>query len=128
MKDSRSSAVWPLRLIGLTLIYAMLTLAVATAATRPADPSALFFNLHRPFSALAQAVPGTGLWPLVMDMHGMLGGGVFSTPMAGILMLALAGFGALGIARSIRNQQREDGRIARDEAIREQVRKSQRKS
>lgn len=75
---------------------------------------------------LAQALPGAGLWPRVMDMNGKIGG-AFPTPMAGLLILVLSSLGAMSLAKGIRDQLCKDAATARDEAIREQVRKGTRR-
>lgn len=125
MKDSRSRAAWPWFAVGILLMYAVVTLGVAIAATPPKEPNALFGGFYRAAASWAQELLGAGVWPRLIDMHGSLGG-VFPTPMAFMLVLALFSFAALARGRSIRDQRRDDVRIARDEAIREQVRRGQR--
>ncbi len=127
MKDSRSSAVLRWFFAGLALMYAMVTLAVATGAMPPTEPNPFLDGFHRLFVPLAQLLPGAGLWPSVMDMRGMLGGG-FSIPFAGVLILGAAGSGALYLAGSIRAQVRKDAATAHDEAVRERKRQELRRT
>jgi hypothetical protein len=121
MKDPRKSAALRWLAIGLVLLYVMFTLGVATVATPQASPG-LFPNFYRAFEPLTQALPGAGLWPHLIDMRGLLGG-VFSTPMAGVLVLGVLGFAALARFARLRKQLREEARIFAEETIRERARK-----
>lgn len=126
MKEPRPLAVWQWGLIGIALMYGGLTLAAATIATPPTTPDALSSGIQRLAMPLAQALPGAGLWPRVMDMNGKIGG-TFPTPMAGVFILVLASLGAMRLAKGIRDQLRKDAATAHDEAIREQVRQGTRR-
>lgn len=97
MKEPRLSSIVRWLAVGIGLLYITLTLAAAAMATPPMKPGFLLPNLHRAAAPLAQALPGAGLWPRVMDMHGTIGG-EFPTPLAGVLLLGMAGLGALSLA------------------------------
>lgn len=122
MKEHSPLTVWSWRLIGVPPLYAALTLAAATLAAPPENPSDPFSQLHRTFTPLAEALPGASLWPQLMDLNSKLGGAV-PTSIALMAVLMLIGAGAFAQAKRINTQISRDAAIARDEAIRERVRR-----
>ncbi|CAJ0807459.1 hypothetical protein LMG19083_04566 [Ralstonia psammae] len=120
MLQSRTKSIAFLYLFAALLLYAAVTLAVAALAAPAGDKD--FLHMNRTFAPLAGNVPGAEIWPSVMDLHGKLGG-VFPTPLAILACLILLSMAALSRVKSIRRQMREDAATARDEAIRQRVRK-----
>jgi hypothetical protein len=122
MKDQRALTVWSWRLMGLPPLYAALTLAAATLAAPPDNPDDPLGDMHQAFLPLAEALPGADVWPQLMNLNGKLVGAV-PVSLAVVAVLLLFGAGALTQARRIAAQIRQDAAVARDEAIRERVRR-----
>ncbi|WP_413705546.1 hypothetical protein [Ralstonia sp. Ralssp110] len=120
MLQNRTKSIAFLYLFAALLLYAAVTLAVAALAVPAGDKD--FLHMDRTFGPLASNVPGAAIWPAIMDLHGKLGG-VFPTPLAVLACLILLSMTALSRAKSISRQMRKDAATARDEAIRQRVRK-----
>jgi len=71
---------------------------------------------------LVEALPGAGLWPQLMNLNSKLGGAV-PISLALMAVLLLIGAGAFAQAKRIASQISQDAATARDEAIRERVRR-----
>ncbi len=122
MSEPSSSSVWRWRLLGIAPLYAGLTLAAATLASPSGDPRDPFGSLHRLFTPVAEVLPGAGVWPQYFELTSRIGGALpLSLVMIAVLMLI--GVGAFARARSIATQLRNEAAIARDELIRERVRR-----
>lgn len=122
MKEHSALTVWAWRLLGVPPLYAALTLAAAPLAAPPEPPGAPFGAMHRGFVPAAEALPGAGVWPQLMNLNSKFVGAVPGS-LAVMAVLLLLGAGAFTQARRIAAQIRQDAAIARDEAIRERVRR-----
>ena len=120
MVQHRTKFIAFLYLFAALLLYVAITLAVATLAV-PSGRSD-FLHLDRAFGQLAGNLPGAQVWPAIVDLHGKLGGAI-PTPLAILTCLVLLSGAAVSWAKNIREQKRRDAATARDEAIRQRVRK-----
>lgn len=127
MKEPTQLSAWSWRLISAVPMYLGLTLAVASLAAPPENPADPFgAPVQRMGSSLAEFLPGTSIWPHLMDMHGKVAG-TFPTTLVVLIVFVLLGAGAITMGRNISAQFKKDAGTARDEVIRERVRQQSRR-